>query len=81
MNSGKNSHNKDNGTVTRNNSSCSSSWRSRALQGITGHSGARGSGFSRISKPTIMAARSEYDLVFYENSSLKRVSENILSEK
>ena len=28
-----------------------------------------------------MAARTEYDLVFYENSSTKRVSENILSKK
>ena len=36
---------------------------------------------SRISKPTIMAAPSEYDLVFYENSSPKRVSENLLCEK
>ena len=30
---------------------------------------------------TILAARSEYDLIFYKNSSPKRVSENILSEK
>ena len=40
----------------------------------------RGAG-CRISKPTIMAARSEYDLIFHENSSPTRVSENILSEK
>ena len=30
---------------------------------------------------TMMAARSEYDLVFYESSLPKRVSENILREK
>ena len=34
-----------------------------------------------MSLATIMAALSEYNLLFYENSSPKRDSENILSEK
>ena len=36
---------------------------------------------TREFQQSVMAARWEYDLVFYKNSSPKCVSENILSEK
>ena len=50
----------------------------RQLIGRTRHMGLASPEFQNW---PLMAACSEYDLVLYENSSLKRVSENILSEK